>query len=179
MKRTFGTKVTIHLGLAACALMLSSIGAQAQSLSDKDFLETSSQGNVTEVELSKLALEKSQNPDVRGFAQRMIHDHEALAEKMKPFVVQAGLQPSTSLNFEHQHLYNKLNGLSGAEFDKEFVQYMDKDHHEDLQQFQNEVSSTQDASLKGVVVAGEKVIVEHTRMIDELSRKMGMKPAGA
>lgn len=165
--------------IGAVALLLAGLPALAQSHSDKEFLDKSSQGNVTEVELAKLALQKSHNSQVRAFAQRMIHDHEMLARNMKPFVEHAGLQPSTSMNEEHQHVYDKLKGLSGAEFDKEYVEDMDKDHHEDLKMFQDEVNSTQDARLKAAVESGEKVIAEHTRMIDGISRKMGMTPAGS
>lgn len=165
--------------IGAFALVFAGLPVWAQSHSDKEFLEKSSQGNVAEVELAKLALEKSHNEQVRTFAKRMIHDHEMLATKMKPFVLQTGLQPATSLNTEHQHLYNELKNLSGPEFDKQYVEAMDKDHHEDLKDFRDEVSSTQDPKLKQAVASGEKVIAEHTQMIDEISRKMGMNPAGA
>lgn len=170
-----------HIGVAILSVaMLGTVAsAAAQSHSDKEFLEKSSQGNVAEVETAKLALKKSTNPDVRAFAERMIHDHQMLGRKMAPYLVKAGVQGSTSLNMEHQHLYNKLNGLSGAEFDKQYVEAMDKDHHQDLEAFQKEVSSTQDQQLKDVVASGEKVIAEHTHMIDDISRKMGMTPAGA
>lgn len=146
--------------------------AAAQSHGDKSFMETASQGNVTEVELAKLALKKSQNPDVRAFAEKMIHDHQMLGKKMAPFMAQAGLKPSISMNTEHQHLFNKLNGLSGAEFDKQYAEAMDKDHHEDLKDFQDEINSTQNVQLKPVVVEGEKVIAEHTKMADDLAHKV-------
>lgn len=148
--------------------------AAAQTHSDKSFMETASQGNVTEVEMAKLALKKSQNPDVKAFAEKMIHDHTMLGKKMAPLMATAGVKPSVSMNTEHQHLYNKLNGLSGAEFDKEYVEAMVKDHHTDLKDFQDEVNSTQDVHLKPVVVSGEQVIAEHTKMADALAQKMGL-----
>ena len=101
------------------------------------------------METAKLALKKSQNADVRAFAQKMIHDHEALGKKMAPLMAQAGLKPSISLDTEHQHLYNKLNGASGAEFDKQYVEAMVKDHHEDLKEFQDEANSTQGSEAEG------------------------------
>ena len=153
--------------------------AVAQSHSDKSFMEKVSQGNVAEVELGKLALKKSTNPGVRAYAQRMIKDHTALGKKIAPLLTQAGLKPSVSLNTEHQHLFNKLNGLSGAEFDKEYVKAMDEDHHEDLKDFQDEVSSTQVAAIKTTVTAGEKVIAEHTQMADDLAKKMGLPVASS
>ena len=164
----------IQLIAAGLVLLLASVAASAQSSSDKKFLETDSQGNVAEVELAKLALNKASNSEVKAFAQKMVHDHELLATKMKPFLDKAGVQPSGSLNTTHQRLFNKLNGLSGAEFDKEYVSAMDKDHHEDLAEFKKEIASTQNAELKNAVESGERVIQEHTAMIDALSKKMGL-----
>lgn len=163
--------------LAAVALMGTTL--RAQSHSDKAFLEKNSQGNLAEVELAKLALKKSQNADVRGFAQKMIQDHEKLERNMAPLLRKAGVQPSTSLNGEHQRLYDKLNGFRGKEFDTEYVKAMDKDHHEDLSDFQSEFNSTKDMELKTAVHKGEEVIAQHTKMIDGLSDKMGLNRAGA
>ena len=153
--------------------------AMAQSHSDRSFMEKASQGNVAEVELGKLALKKSTNPDVRAFAEHMIKDHTMLGKKMAPLMTEAGLKPSVSLNTEHQHLYDKLNGLSGAEFDKEYIKAMDEDHHEDLKDFQDEANSTQVAQIKTTVSAGEKVIAQHTQMADDLSKKMGLPIASS
>lgn len=161
---------------AWCAVLgIALVGtAAAQSHSDKEFLEKSSQGNVTEVETAKLALKKSQNPEVRSFAQRMIKDHQTLGKKMAPFIAQAGLKPSYSLNTEHQHLYNELNEASGQDFDHKYVEAMVKDHHEDLKEFHDEANSTNDPKLKVAVASGEQVIAEHTQMIEGIAQKMGV-----
>lgn len=151
--------------------------AMAQSHSDKEFMEKASQGNVAEVEMAKLALKKSQNTDVRAFAQKMIHDHQMLGKKLAPLMAEAGVKPSYSLNTEHQELYNRLNKLSGTEFDKQYAEAMDKDHHQDQKDFQDEVNSTEVPKIKNTVSAGEKVIAEHTRMADELAQKMGVPVA--
>jgi putative membrane protein len=164
MKTAWVTVLLVAMGGAA---------AVAQSHGDKEFMEKASQGNVAEVELGKLALKKSTNPEVRAFAQRMIKDHQTLGKKMAPLMAQAGVQPSISLNTEHQHLFNKLNGLSGAEFDKEYAKAMAEDHHEDLKEFQDEVGSTQVPAIKTTVTSGEKIIAEHTQMADDLAHKLG------
>ena len=149
--------------------------AAAQSHGDKAFLEKSSQGNVSEVETGKLALKKSQNPDVRAFAERMVKDHTMLGKKMAPFLAAAGLKPSMSLNTEHQRLFNRLNGLSGADFDKAYAEALDKDHNDDLKDFRDEINATHDVQLKPVVIEAEKVIEEHEKMADSLAQKMGVR----
>ena len=39
--------------------------------------------NMTEVELSRLALHNAMNPDIRAFAQRMIDDHGVAGHNLK------------------------------------------------------------------------------------------------
>ncbi len=159
----------------SAALLVALTGTSvAQSRSDKEFLEKSSQGNVTEVETAKLALKKSGNPDVRAFAQKMIKDHQMMGKQMAPFIAKAGLKSSVSLNTEHQHLYNKLNEASGTDFDKQYVEAMVKDHQEDLKDFHEEGNSTTDPKLKVAVAKGEQVISQHNQMIDGIAQKMGL-----
>ena len=104
----------------------------------------------------------------------MVDDHTALNDQMKPFAEAAGLQPPTKLAPKDQAEYDKLNGLSGDAFDKEYLAYMRKDHHMDLRELKKEESTTQDASLKDAVMKGESVIKEHTEMVDKLAMEKGV-----
>ncbi len=164
------------LGFTVVLLALAGTAA-AQIHSDKEFLAKSSQGNVAEVETAKLALRKSQNSDVRAFAQKMIRDHQTMGEKMAPFLAQVGLKPSISLNAEHQHLFNELNAAPGPNFDRKYVEAMAKDHAEDLKDFRDEEDSTRDPQLKSAVASGEEVIAAHKQMIDQLAQRMGLPTA--
>ena len=155
------------------------VAARALDDADKSFITDASQGDLNEIKLSQLALTKSSNAAVMSFAQKMVDDHTMLETKMKPFADKAGVAPATELNSEHQAIYDKLNGLSGADFDKAYVDAMDKDHHEDLTKFKNQVSSTKDVEFKKTVAQGEKVVAMHTKMIDGISRKMGQTPAAS
>jgi len=68
-------------GLAVCVCA----GARAQDVTpaDKTFVEDAQQGNYAEIAMARLALEKSKDPNVRRFAERMIHDHEMLNSQLK------------------------------------------------------------------------------------------------
>lgn len=165
-------------GLAALILAAPRPSA-AQTSQDKIFLQRASQGDFDEIKLSQLATQKAENPDVKAFAQRMITDHSMLEQQMKPFADQWGLSPATSLDSEHQALYEQLSGLSGKEFDKAYIRGMDKDHHITLTDFQAEIQTTKDPAFKKAVQQGEKVIAQHTKMADHLDRKLGMTPEGA
>jgi len=165
------------IGLAVISILLLP-SAKAQTDQDKAFLTKASQSDFDEIKLSQLAAGKTNDPAVKSFANKMITDHTALEQQMKPFADQWGLTPASHLDAEHQDLYEKLNGLSGEAFDKEYMGAMDKDHHKALGEFQAE-SETAQGSFKQAVSQGEKVIAQHTKMADELAGKLGVSASGA
>ncbi len=170
-----------------CALTLSCMSfvgvAVAQSPSptadqDKQFVMQASLSDYTEITFSQLALQKSTNPQVKAYAQKMITDHQKLEAEMKPGADKLGVTPATALDADHQQKYDAMGQLSGADFDKQYMTAMDTDHHKSLDAFKAEESSTQDAQLKPVVKKGEKVVAQHTAMADKMQAKMGGATAG-
>jgi putative membrane protein len=147
--------------------------ARAQSDTDKQFLSTVSQSDVNEIKLSQLAEKKASDPGVKSFARKMVADHTRLSASMKPFAAKLGLTPPTDLDDEHRQAYDKLNGLSGANFDKEYMDLMVADHHKALDLFtEEEKSSTSDAKFHAAVQRGKTIVASHTKMADELQKKV-------
>ena len=173
------TKQTLCAVALGCATLAGGTIARAQGTDqDKQFLMTASQGDYTEITFSKLAEQKSTNPQVKAYAQKMIADHPALDAQMKPFADQMGVSPVTTLDASHQQKYDQLSSLSGADFDKTYMSDMDTDHHATLDAFKTEESSTTNTSLKATVRKGEKVVAHHTEMADKLSKKLGGDSSG-
>jgi putative membrane protein len=167
-------------GLAGC--LCAGAAAQDTKSADKTFIKDASEGSLAEVNFAKLALEKSQDPNVRKFAQKMITDHEKLIADMKPFAAKYHVTPSGTPLMDHAK-YQELKLKSRTDFDRAYVEAMVKDHNDDLQKFINEENSTADPDLKATVAKGEAVVKEHTKMIDEIAHMGGIQtppmPAGA
>jgi len=167
------TKLVCAL-LVGCGAVLGAVRASAQVDADKMFLIKASQSDLAEIQQSQLALNKSTTPHVKAFAQKMISDHNMLEATMKPFADKDGVTPATTLDPDHQAEYDKLKGLSGGDFDKEYIRSMDMDHHMALAAFDTELEATQDPDMKKMVSSGRKVVSAHTKMADRLSTKMGV-----
>jgi len=52
--------------------------------------------NKAEVELSQIALQKAENPEVKQFAQKMVQDHQKMIQQLQPLAMQGGASRSTS-----------------------------------------------------------------------------------
>jgi putative membrane protein len=146
----------------------------SQVMKDKMFLRKAAEGGMAEVKFGKLAAEKASSEDVKAFGQKMVDDHTVLNSEMASIADSMGVRLPKTINKEDQAEYDKLSGLSGSDFDTEYLTAMVKDHHQDLREFRMEVNDTQDPTLKETVERGEKVIREHTIMVDKLARDKGI-----
>ena len=81
-----------------------------------------------EIQSSQLALSKSQNADIKTFAQMMIDDHTKAAEALKTAAAAQGTSMPTAQDADSAGKLQQLQGASGADFDKLYVQ-MQTDAH--------------------------------------------------
>jgi len=160
------------LSLVTGTVVRSSTAWAAASEDDKQFLSTAAQSDMNEIKLSQLAESKASKPQVKAFARKMVADHTMLETKMKPFATAWGLTPPAGLDSDHQAIYDKLNSLSGADFDKEYMNAMAADHHKALDAFTKEADTTTDGRFKAAVLKGKAVVADHTRMADSLNAKL-------
>ena len=163
-------------GTGMAGAMTSGAGGNSdmQSAKDKMFLRKAAQGGMAEIQLGQLASQKGGSEDVKSFGQKMVTDHTTLNESMKPIAESMGVMLPKKISKDDQAEYDKLNGMSGDDFDKEYLTYMVKDHHTDLREFRAEDATVQDSTLKAAVEKGQKVIREHTMMVDKLAQAKGL-----
>lgn len=79
-----------------------------------------------DIDAGKLAAEKSTNPKVKDFARMMVRDHTSVNKKATALVKKLNVTPeesdtSRSLKSDGDKNLEKLRGLSGAEFDKAYI----------------------------------------------------------
>jgi putative membrane protein len=115
---------------------------------DKRFLSMAAQSDMNEIKLSQLAETKASSPQVKAFASKVVADHNKLEMQMKPFATKWNLTPPAGLDSDHQAIYDRLNGLSGADFNKAYISAMVEDHHKALDAFTTEANRPRTRSLR-------------------------------
>jgi putative membrane protein len=149
-------------------------GDLGQVMQDKMFLRKAAEGGIAEVKLGQLAAQKGSSDDVKAFGQKMVDDHTKLNLEIAQVADSMGVMLPKSMNKEDQAEYDKLNALSGNDFDIEYLTFMVKDHHKDLHEFRIEAASPADATLHNEVVKAQSIIHDHTVMVDKLARAKGI-----
>ena len=144
---------------------------------DRMFVSKAMQGSMAEVQLGQLTLQKSNNEQVKQFAQRMIDDHTKLNDQMKPVAQQLGVTVPNQVSKKDQKTMAKLQALSGSAYDQAYIKDMVKDHKQDLSDFQMEASSGQDQTVKDAATQGSQVIAQHLQMAQQLAKDQNVTVA--
>jgi putative membrane protein len=137
----------------------------AGAMMDKAFVRKALEGGMTEVQLGQLAAQKSSNPDVKQFGQKMVDDHTKLGDQMKQVAEQMNIKPPDSLSSKDKANVAKLSALDGDAFDKAYIKDMVKDHKSDDNDFKMEAQSTQNPQLKQMVMQSDQTIESHLQQI--------------
>jgi putative membrane protein len=116
--------------------------AQAGKISaeDQEFLTKALEAGAAEVQISQLALEKSLNEQLRGFAERMVQDHTAANQKLLSLAQGVSNTSQTKLDQKHQAMLQQLSQLSGEEFDRQYMQEQVQDHQAAVKLFGSEAT---------------------------------------
>ena len=101
---------------------------------------------------------------MKGFAEQMISEHTHMTASIKPFAESWSLTPPTGPDADHEEAIDKLNGLSGADFDKEYISDMVSDHAKALSAFTTEAKDTKDVKFKSAVIKGKPLLPPHKNM---------------
>ena len=97
----------------------------------KDFVHHLTIVNTAEVDLGKLAVERGTAEEVKKFARMMVDDHTASGDKLKALASDLRVEPKAQAEDAQRDQQEKLEKLSGADFDREYASAM-VDSHKDL-----------------------------------------------
>jgi putative membrane protein len=135
---------------------------------DKAFLKKAAEGNMTEVELGKLAEEKGSNPAVKEFGKHMVEDHTKANEELTATASKVNAEVPTDLPRSGKKNRDKLAKLSGPDFHKAYAKLMVNDHKEDVQSFTDEARLGRQPDVKNFAAKTLPTLQEHEKMAEDM-----------
>jgi len=158
------------------ASMRDSLGAPGQNgqqILDKQFVRTAVEDSLADVKLGTLATQKG-SAAIKELGQRMVDDHTQMAKDLGSVADTMGVMVPKKLNKEQQAEYDKLNGLSGKDFDNEYVTYLAKSHWQEAHNFRMEAAVAFDQDLQSEVIKALGVMREHLGLIGKTANDAGI-----
>lgn len=150
---------------------ISNSSAALTTFSPDDFMKAAAEGGLAEVEMGRLAVTKAQNAEVKKFGQWMVDDHSKIDAEIKALAEKKNMTQPAGVG-SNKSTVDELKGLSGAEFDKEYVEAMVDDHEEDVTAFQRQADNGTDPEVKAFAAKTLPVLKKHLEAIKAIQAKM-------
>ncbi len=140
--------------------------------SDSTFVKKAIRGSNGEIAAAKMALQKSQNQQVKDLAQKIVDDHTKMLDDLHTIAQSDNIKFEDAPSPSAQKLSAKLEKLDGAAFDKAYVTGMVKDHKMDVRDFSQEINNGKKQDVKDAATKSLPMIKEHLDMAEGLQKSM-------
>ena len=145
---------------------------------EERFMKEAASAGLMEVELGKVAAEKGSHQRVKEFGKRMQTDHSKANTQLKKIASSKGVDLPTEPSGEHKSTMDKLTKLSGAEFDREYMDAMVDDHKEDIEKFQTQADKGKDPELKKFASENLPILKKHLELAQSTEKQIKTESKG-
>lgn len=139
---------------------------------DADFAVKAAAGGMMEVELGNLAMANGSSASVKQFGQGMVTDHSAANEELKAAAQTKNIALPTAPTDEQMKKIEDLRKKTGAEFDKDYIDFMVKDHKDDIDLFEKEAEKGNDPDLKTWAANKVPTLRHHLEMAEGIQEEL-------
>jgi len=134
------------------------------------FMAAAGASDLYEIQSSQLALDKSQNASVKEFANTMVADHTKTTQAVKDAAAEAGLTaPEPALTPEQQAMIDKLQPLSGHEFDVAYAEQQLPAHQQALLLMTNYAANGDTPALQKAARTAIPIIEHHLASLKQMT----------
>ncbi|MCO6497338.1 MAG: DUF4142 domain-containing protein [Chitinophagaceae bacterium] len=149
----------------------------APALNDAQIASIAVTANQIDVDYGKIALEKSQNPEIRKFAETMIKDHSDIINQATALATKLNVTPEDNSTTQdllkgQKDMNEKFAGLTGDAFDKAYAQNEAAYHDAVVNAVKTVlIPNTQNAELKSLIESVVPLLDHHLQMAKDLAAK--------
>lgn len=173
------------LSAASALLLLLATPVSAQSIGEKtgvsamigatpstaDFVKLVAISDMFEIESSKLAAQKGDDA-TKAFANHMVTDHTKTSTELKALVTSGKVQAElpAQIDSSHQSKLEKLQGLTGADFNKQYQSDQVDAHKEAISLFERYSKGGEIQDLKAWAATTLPTLRGHLQMAENLKK---------
>jgi putative membrane protein len=137
---------------------------------DKDFLKNVSESSAVQVQLGKLAQDKSSSDSVKEFGKQMVEAHTQTAQHLKEVAAELKIQVPTEPSRKARKSEERLSRLSGADFDRAYARMTADEQKQAVKQLEREAKNGKVPAMKDFAARNLPAEQERQKAAEELVR---------
>ncbi|MGZ5199094.1 MAG: DUF4142 domain-containing protein [Telluria sp.] len=146
--------------------------AQQRYTGGNEFLIQAMQDSMAEIQICEMAIEKSQNPDVKKFAQSMVDEHGRIGRELEKLASSKKLEVPRAIRPEQEMTVDELSALSGRDFEQRWIQYNIDVHERDIKIFQHYAGEQDDRDIATMAKKHGDTLARHLKAAHDVGKKL-------
>lgn len=172
--------ITTFLALACVATTSSAFAADPQDRSnlsgqDKNFVMDAARSSMAEQQLSDLAEKKARSESVKDLAREIKDEHTQAVDKLQQIASNKNVSLPSDVSRSDRTIIDRLQKLSGAEFDKEYMRQTVKEHQKDVESYRQQAKSAKDEDVKEYAQNTLPTLEQHLDRARQVSDSIGIE----
>lgn len=174
--KTKSSNLFSTLTLALCGILLLTPGSKAAekdtlNAADVKFVKHEAAAGMALVKIGELGVKKADSAEVKAFAVTIVADHTKANEELKALATTKGVELSTVIDPKQAEIFQKLEKVSGVEFDKHFISEIVSGHKKCVSNFETVSTDSKDVELKAWANKMLPALKAHLEMAKGLKAK--------
>jgi putative membrane protein len=172
--------VTAFLALACAVTASPAFAADPQGRSnlsgqEKNFVMDAARSSMAEKQLGDLAEQKASNDSVKNLAKEIKDEHTQSVEKLQQIASNKNVSFPSDLSRSDRTIVERLQKLSGEEFDKEYMKQTVKEHQKDVENYRQQAKNAKDADVKEYAQNTLPTLEQHLNRARQVSESIGVE----
>ena len=153
------------------ATICAAVASANLSADDKSFLSTAADAGLAQLELAKLALEKSDRADIKMFAHQVMTDRQKANQDLRQLAAQKKVAFPSDLTLRDKAEKARLQLLSGNQFDDAYITAAIDHGTRDMKTYRKESDAGMDSDVRQFASKNLPIVREHLAMIKAIRGK--------
>jgi putative membrane protein len=134
-----------------------------------DFYRVAIEGNLAEIRMAKLALNKSSNADIKQIANHLVKDHSNFLKQLKA-IADSSAKADTTISTDAATALRDLSSASGKVFDNKWLDVMIAGHDKTIGLYESTLPTAND-KMKNFLEATLPLVKDHKKMLLNIKQK--------
>jgi putative membrane protein len=135
-----------------------------------EYMTLAASGDLFEIQSSQLLLKRSQHPQLRAYAEKMVADHPRLSKALMAAAVKGGVNPPPpAMINRHANMLDMLSGTGPDQFEVTYLRMQAAAHNEALLVHSGYAAAGENPSLKAAAATAAPMVEAHLKQARALA----------
>jgi len=127
--------------------------------------------DYAEIQMAELAKKNAASNEVKTFAQKMVEQHDQARKDLLNQFKDLKIGVVSTMEKNDKDLYDRLSGLKGADFDREYMKAQVDRHQQSIKYLQDNAKSA-DANIRGWSEKQLKTLQDHLKHAQQIQKNL-------